>query len=278
MPINIDDFDKSGPTISPELQGLRKQLREKNGQLQSATEEQARLQQLVTDTEGRLGSLKSELDQQSNKVRGWKIGAGVLAGALVLCLVLFIPAQQQVEPLKQQVAQLQQQVAQLQQEGQQQQQQVKQQRDQVEQQRQQVEQLRKLEPRAEIEKIWTDHNVTRGEDKGMLIHTKFKISNLQGVRFQAIACFFQDNAAEEPLKTSADGFQTSDQHLCVWDYFTPEYQFSGYDDLTLFLPYRAINLGGSGKWELKYYVTIRRADQPSQELAQSDWERFQLTQ
>jgi len=105
MPVDYKQFDAPDPTLPRQLEAVRKQLKEKSDQLQSAIEEQGRLHKLVTEREGRLGSFKQELGQQSNKVRGWKIAAGVFAVALFISLVVLFNAQQQVEQLQQQETQ-----------------------------------------------------------------------------------------------------------------------------------------------------------------------------
>ena len=156
------------------------------------------------------------------------------------------------------------------------QQQAEESRRQLQQQAEEIRQ-RQLEPQAKINKVWTEHNVTRGGDKGMVIHTSASIDNLREQRLEAVACFYFDNVLEVPVKTSNQTFQFRNGDLCASETLTPGYKSTLYSDLSLFIPYSTIDVGSSGKWNLKYYVTIMRLGQDRVQLARSEAEKFTLT-
>ncbi len=132
-------------------------------------------------------------------------------------------------------------------------------------------------PRAAFQGLWTDHNVRRNGERGMEIHAAFEIDYARNREFQAIAFFHADDRYGDPVPTSEEGFQTTTGGLCVWDYFTPPYQFTEYRDFRLFLPYRTICSGHGFEWRLKFYMVLREENQPETELAKSDWQSFTLS-
>jgi hypothetical protein len=132
-------------------------------------------------------------------------------------------------------------------------------------------------PGASFQSVWTDHNVRQNGEYGMEIHAAFEIDNSQNREFQAIAFFYADDWYGDPVPTSAEGFQTTTGGLCVWENFTPPYQFTEYRDFRLFLPYRTICSGDGVAWCLKFHVVLREEGRAQMELAKSDWQRFTIT-
>jgi hypothetical protein len=111
----------------------------------------------------------------------------------------------------------------------------------------------------------------------MEIHAAFEIDNSQNREFQALAFFHADDVYGDSVPTNAEGVQTTTGALCVWEYFTPPYQFTVYRDFRLFLPYRTISSGHGVEWRLKFYVVLREENRSDTELAKSDWQRFTLS-
>jgi hypothetical protein len=131
-------------------------------------------------------------------------------------------------------------------------------------------------PRAAFQNVWTDHNVCRNGEWGMVIHAAFEIDNSQNHELQAIAFFHADDGYGDPVPTRAEGFQTTMCGLCVWKHFTPCYQFTEYGDFRLFLPYRTICSGQGVEWRLKFRIVLREKDRSETVLAKSGWQWFSL--
>jgi uncharacterized protein YaiL (DUF2058 family) len=130
-------------------------------------------------------------------------------------------------------------------------------------------------PNAKIESIWVDYDVTRDGKKGMLIHVKFEVNNLQSVNCY-IAAYFHFESGQPLVNKSAPSYVTPNGQFAVSETVTPRYVNSVYEDLTLFMPISAF-LMPKGKHVLKFNVQISVRDSPNI-LTESDYTVFTLTQ
>ncbi len=121
--------------------------------------------------------------------------------------------------------------------------------------------LPKLEekPYARIEKVWTEHNVSKGGEKGFRIHTTFSIQrhrNRTGrvsvfFRFKGHPAWLRDyDSAKNPKFSAPDG------NVSTQTPFTPKYKMTRYADLKVFLPYSQLHLA-KGRHNLEAVVVIR---------------------
>jgi TIR domain len=126
-------------------------------------------------------------------------------------------------------------------------------------------------PTAQITSIWQDHNVWKGERKGMMIHVAFKIQNLKGKDGQVATYFcFSDGSY---LK-SYDNNRDPAGNLCVSDNFVPGYDDTVWDDFKLFMPYDILHLE-KGNHSLKFFVDIWDLSVvPAVRIVRSSWNFF----
>jgi serine/threonine-protein kinase len=115
--------------------------------------------------------------------------------------------------------------------------------------------LEKMQPQGKIEKVWVDYDYVRGNRKGLLIHTKFSVNNLQSVGCLIAAYFYYENG--DPLKDYDNDFYTAKGDVAVSDTFSPKYVESEFDDYELFIPTDEL-LTKSGTYNLKFQVQIRK--------------------
>ncbi|MCC7399895.1 MAG: hypothetical protein IT214_00260 [Chitinophagaceae bacterium] len=107
---------------------------------------------------------------------------------------------------------------------------------------------------SKLQDLQIDYNVTENGKLGMRIRQNFQIYNAQG-RQCIMAVYFYNAEDDKPLK-DRDGIYTStDGHVAGYNYFTPSYQNSQYNDLAVFMPYDQLELG-AGNFRLKCYVAI----------------------
>lgn len=109
-------------------------------------------------------------------------------------------------------------------------------------------------PRAEIENIWVDHNVYQDGYKGMRIHVKFTVDNMNGRTIYAYALFYYgDNTT--PLHDQYGS------NLSFSGYGTPSYDNARFDDFKIFVPYAGLNMQpGGGTTNLSFDISIRNSN------------------
>jgi len=123
---------------------------------------------------------------------------------------------------------------------------------------------------ATIDHIWQEHNVVSNSLKGMNIHIKFSINNMQNQTGFVIACFVDKN--ESDLMDYNKKYRTSDGKVATWNTFTPDYKYTVYNDFVLFMPYEEFHL--TGYHELYFYLNI--IDSKNQVIAISDYNEFNI--
>lgn len=108
-------------------------------------------------------------------------------------------------------------------------------------------------PRADIERIWVDHSVYQNGVKGMRIHIKFTVDNMNGKTIYAYAFFYWgDNTT--PLHDQYGN------NLSFYGYGMPNYDSARFDDFTIFVPYVGLNMQpGQGSVDLSFDISLRSA-------------------
>ena len=106
---------------------------------------------------------------------------------------------------------------------------------------------------ASVEKVWVDHNVFENGVKGMRIHVKFNINGMLNKTGRAIAYFYYNNG--NPLKDTNNRFYSVDGNVSVGENFTPSYERSTFNDLTIFMPYSELELSQSA--QCYFFVEIK---------------------
>jgi len=129
-----------------------------------------------------------------------------------------------------------------------------------------------VNPRANIERMWVEHNQTEDGQAGMRIHVKFNIYHYKGIKGYAIAYFY--DKAGKPLKDFNQKFYTNDGNVSASNHFTPGFDNTIYNDLQIFIPYTELHMA-KGRFDLKLKVEIHRSDLTTgYTLAVSNWEEF----
>ena len=125
-------------------------------------------------------------------------------------------------------------------------------------------------PRADIENIWVDHNVYQNGYKGMKIHVKFTVDNMNGRTVYAYCyIYYSDNVT--PLHDQYNN------NLSFSGYGTPSYDSARFDDFTIFVPYMGLNMQpGVGSVDLSFDISIRTSS--GTELDRNNNTRFTYSQ
>lgn len=125
-------------------------------------------------------------------------------------------------------------------------------------------------PRAEIERVWVDHSVYQNGVKGMRIHVKFTVDNMNGKTIYAYALFYYgDNVT--PLHDAYGN------NLSFSSYGTPNYDGCRFDDFKIFVPYSGLNMQpGAGSVDLSFDISIRTSS--GTELDRDNNTQFTFTQ
>lgn len=123
--------------------------------------------------------------------------------------------------------------------------------------------------------ITVEHNVTEGNVKGMRIHVSFSIKGMYKVLGTCVAYFYYENG--NPIKDYNGAYKTTDGNASASKDFVPSYYNSNFSDLTIFMPYRELEVG-DGKHSLKFSCTIWDSNSfNSRQVMQSQYYHFILT-
>jgi len=132
------------------------------------------------------------------------------------------------------------------------------------------------DPEAIYEGARIVHNVTVDGEKGMRVHAKFRVRYGKGVPSMMIAYFFYDDADNTPLKTDDPNYRDKKGGVSCHVNFTPAYDPALYDDLTLFMPYEALNMESGEVYDLKFYLALYDKE-GGRFFGKSGWYKFKLT-
>lgn len=103
----------------------------------------------------------------------------------------------------------------------------------------------------EIERVWVDHNVYEGDQRGMRIHVQFTAYNMRGSTGRISAYFYFRSG--DALRDYNDNYNTTGGNVSVGREFTPGYANTVYNDFTLFMPYSELHLA-DGEHALYFHV------------------------
>lgn len=122
---------------------------------------------------------------------------------------------------------------------------------------------------ATVNKVWLEHNVTKGGKKGMVVHTDFTVSGMKGEKVDCTAYFYDEY--KNNLKTTYSGYKTVSDQACAWSYGNVTYDNSHWEDFDNFMPYEAMNLA-AGKHD--YYCKVVIYDTDNNILGRSEYYSF----
>src|SRR4030088_231638 len=132
------------------------------------------------------------------------------------------------------------------------------------------------DPEAIYEGARIVHNVTVDGVKGMRVHAKFHVRYGKGVPSMMIAYFYYDDEDNTPLKTDDANFRDKKGGVSCHVNFTPAYDPAVYEDLTLFMPYEALNMESGENYDLKFYLALYDKE-GGRFFGKSGWYKFKLT-
>jgi hypothetical protein len=132
------------------------------------------------------------------------------------------------------------------------------------------------DPEAVYEGARIVHNVTVDGVKGMRVHAKFRVLYGKGVPSMMIAYFYYDDAENTPLKSGDQEYRDKKGNVSCHVNFTPGYDPAIYEDLTLFMPYEALNMESGESYDLKFYLALYDKA-GGRFFGKSGWYKFKLT-
>lgn len=139
-------------------------------------------------------------------------------------------------------------------------------------------------PRAEINRVWVEHNIPRTGYNSvydafwgwqqvpytynvMLIHVDFNVKNMKGKTIRVCAFFFDEDG--DKLTTSNNQFRAPNGQVTVQNTGTATYENSNWSDYVLEIPYRVMRKGDN-----KFYIQIH--DNRGNTLTTSSYEYFSV--
>src|SRR5216684_3306314 len=132
------------------------------------------------------------------------------------------------------------------------------------------------DPEAVYEGARIVHNVTVHREKGMQVHAKFSVRHGINTPCMLIAYFYYDAAAPTPLKTDDPEYRDQKGGVATRVNFTPAYDPALYEDLQLFMPYKALNMESGQTYQLKFYLALYDKE-GGRFFGKSGWYKFNLT-
>lgn len=138
------------------------------------------------------------------------------------------------------------------------------------------------EPRAEVNRVWVEHNIQRTGYNSvynaywgwqqvpytynvMRIHVDFDVDNMKGKTIYVCAYFYDEDG--DKMRSSSDNYKTSDGQVAVHGTATATYKNSNWSNFTMEIPYSAITKGDN-----KFVIQI--LDNNGKYLGKSDYEYF----
>jgi len=107
---------------------------------------------------------------------------------------------------------------------------------------------------AQITNVWVEHNKWSGIVKGMKIHVAFNTFNVRGMMGQCAAYFNFENG--QKLIDYNMQYRAIDGQVCCFQNFTPNYDYTTYNDLVLFMPYTELHINGHADCKFNVQVNI----------------------
>lgn len=124
---------------------------------------------------------------------------------------------------------------------------------------------------ATINKVWVDSDVTKNQEKGIVVHTDFNVKGMLGKTIKYIVFFYDKD--KNPISSESKGYRTTNNTLCAYSEDIATYENTRWKDYDLFIPYNVMNLE-LGTHEYYCFACIRDAE--SNSLTTSDWINFTL--
>ena len=151
------------------------------------------------------------------------------------------------------------------------------------------------EPSATINSVWLEHNVTHTFTsnqtfwngytwvsmpqnvpyKGMKIHVNFDVEHSQRQKTWVCVFFYDEN--ENPLRAKSNSFRAPDGSLTVQYPVNPQYEYTTFNDVWLFMPYSEFNVNANRGETVSLKLIVNVMDKNGYSLDFSDWEYFDLT-
>ncbi len=132
------------------------------------------------------------------------------------------------------------------------------------------------DPEAVYEGARIVHNVTVNGEKGMQVHAKFRVRYGLNTPCMLIAYFYYEDAENTPLKTDDPEYRDKKGGVATRVNFTPAYDPALYEDLQLFMPYKALNMESGQTYQLKFYLALYDKE-GGRFFGKSGWYKFNLT-
>ena len=124
---------------------------------------------------------------------------------------------------------------------------------------------------AKIEKVWVDYDASENGVNGIRMHIKMNTYNLKSKQCQAAAYFYTESGIA--LDDTNNSYYTGNGKVSCGKTFTPQNDYTLYEDFTMFMPYSELHISEDGDY--MFFISIWDTSvSPSKELCQSDWSKF----
>ena len=110
----------------------------------------------------------------------------------------------------------------------------------------------KARGKAQVRRVWVEHNQTHANMKGMMIHTEFAVQWRKDIPGHAIAFFYNKDGTKAVVPNGKGPYLAKDGHVAVWDNYKPGFDRTEWKDFKLFMPYYRFSTG-----EYTFTVQIR---------------------
>lgn len=138
-----------------------------------------------------------------------------------------------------------------------------------------LEQAAKSDASATIYKIWADHNVYESSQKGMRLHVKFDAYDVYWHDLNVCAYFYYKDG--EALKgVYGSDYITRSGHVTVQEITTAHYTNTTWNDFTLFIPYKYLNMSSDCD-DVQLEVQIGINDKSIDEWITPEYEKYYFT-
>ena len=124
---------------------------------------------------------------------------------------------------------------------------------------------------AKTNKVWVENHVSENGQVGMRIHIDMSTYNLKSKQCHAAAYFYTESGIA--LDDTNNSYYTGNGKVSCGKTFTPQNDYTLYEDFTMFMPYSELHISEDGDY--MFFISIWDTSvSPSKELCQSNWSKF----
>jgi hypothetical protein len=113
---------------------------------------------------------------------------------------------------------------------------------------------------AVVTDIAMEHNVYKGNDKGAIFHVDFDVKGMKDKKGMCLVYIYYEDGRKVYYTLADPDYRNTEGHICACEVFHAPYDLTHYENICIFIPYKAYGLQGHQGLKLKGRVRIYDCD------------------